>query len=76
MPTYEYECPRCGVFEEYHSITAPALKRCPTCGSKLRRLVSKNVNVLYKCSGFYCTDYGTGTHKQSGGKDGKKPSSA
>ncbi|MFY9370902.1 MAG: zinc ribbon domain-containing protein [bacterium] len=76
LPTYEYKCPNCGVFEEFQSITAPALEKCPTCGSEVRRLISRNVSVLYKASGFYTTDYGTNAHKQSEGKAGEKSSAA
>ena len=47
MPTYEYECPDCGVrFEEFQSITADPLKDCPTCGGqKLTRLIS-HVSII------------------------------
>lgn len=76
MPTYEYECPKCGVFEEFQSITAPVLEKCPTCGSKVRRLISRNVSVLYKASGFYTTDYGTNGQKQSNSKTEEKTSAA
>jgi putative FmdB family regulatory protein len=76
LPTYEYECPKCGVFEEFQSITAPVLEKCPTCGSKVRRLISRNVSVLYKASGFYTTDYGTNGQKQSNSKTEEKTSAA
>lgn len=52
MPTYEYECPRCGVFEVEQRITAPAHASCPVvrpdvahvkgdkpCGEPVKRLV-------------------------------------
>ena len=33
MPTYEYKCSACGhAFEQFQSITAPPIKRCPSCG--------------------------------------------
>jgi putative FmdB family regulatory protein len=76
LPTYEYKCPKCGVFEEFQSISAPALEKCPTCGGKIQRLISRNVSVLYKCSGFYTTDYGTGSHKKGLEKEDKKTSTA
>jgi putative FmdB family regulatory protein len=56
MPTYEYQCPVCGRFQTTQRITEPALKVCPTCGKKVQRLISNNVGIVYKCSGFYCTD--------------------
>lgn len=56
MPTYDYRCPQCGRFTVTQGIKEPALKECPTCGSPVHRLIGKNVNIIYKCSGFYCTD--------------------
>ncbi len=56
MPTYDYECAKCGRFEMFQKITAPALETCPECGSSVSRLISKNVAIIFKGSGFYCTD--------------------
>lgn len=56
MPIYEYECGKCGVFEQKQSIKDDALKTCPTCSGEVKRLISRNVGVIYKGSGFYTTD--------------------
>ncbi|MGI6035632.1 MAG: FmdB family zinc ribbon protein [Limnochordia bacterium] len=56
MPTYEYKCAKCGRFEFVQKITAAPLSNCPTCGGKVRRLISSNVNIIFKGPGFYCTD--------------------
>lgn len=56
MPTYEYACEKCGKFEFKQRITEDALNTCPTCGSEVKRLISKGVGVMYKGSGFYTTD--------------------
>jgi len=56
MPIYEYHCPKCGTFETTQRITEPALKRCPTCKSKVERMISATSFVL-KGSGWYATDY-------------------
>lgn len=56
MPTYDYNCPQCGNFEQFQKITAQALETCPTCGSPVQRLISKNVAIIFKGSGFYSTD--------------------
>jgi len=56
MPIYEYRCRKCGTFEVTRRITDPALKRCPTCKSKVERLMSRSSFVL-KGSGWYATDY-------------------
>lgn len=56
MPTYDYECEKCGRFETVQKITAPALEACPNCGSPVQKLISKNVAIIFKGSGFYSTD--------------------
>ncbi len=55
MPTYEYFCEQCGVFEEFHSMNT-ALTQCPKCQREVRRLISRNNNIIFKGSGFYITD--------------------
>jgi putative FmdB family regulatory protein len=57
MPIYEYSCPTCGVFEVSQRITESPLKKCPTCKSKVRKLISATSFQL-KGSGWYATDYG------------------
>jgi len=37
-------------------ITAPPLEICPECGSPVQKLISKNVAIIFKGSGFYTTD--------------------
>ncbi|MEE9125726.1 MAG: zinc ribbon domain-containing protein, partial [Planctomycetota bacterium] len=59
MPTYAYECQTCGHdFEEFQSITAGALRKCPSCGKlKLQRLIGPGAGIIFKGGGFYETDY-------------------
>ncbi len=57
MPTYEYNCEKCGDFEAWQSIKDNALAVCPTCGSKVQRLLSANVGFILKGAGFYQNDY-------------------
>src|SRR5580692_4954146 len=57
MPTYEYSCEKCGPFEIWQSIKDNALGACPTCGSKVERLISANVGFVFKGSGFYQNEY-------------------
>lgn len=40
MPTYEYSCQKCGVIEIFHSIKIKAKRKCPECGSHIKKLVS------------------------------------
>jgi putative FmdB family regulatory protein len=74
MPIYEYACPKCGEFETTQRITDPPLKKCPTCKSKVQKLIS-STSFQLKGSGWYATDYGGrkkgaapegGTAKESG----------
>ena len=66
MPTYEYKCTACGhAFEQFQSITAAPVKRCPQCGkAKVKRLVSIGAGVIFKGSGFYITDYRDASYKE------------
>ncbi len=67
MPTYDYECGGCGHrFEEFQSITAKPLKKCPECGKKqLQRLIGTGAGILFKGSGFYETDYRSESYKKA-----------
>jgi putative FmdB family regulatory protein len=67
MPTYEYACDSCGhEFEQFQSITARPLKKCPICGKlKLQRLIGTGGGVIFKGSGFYQTDYRSESYKKA-----------
>lgn len=56
MPIYDYRCENCGKFEKLQKITEEALTNCPKCDGKVERLISKNIGIVYKGSGFYKTD--------------------
>ena len=66
MPTYEYKCTACGhTFEQFQSITAAPIKKCPNCGkSKVKRLLGTGAGVIFKGSGFYITDYRDASYKE------------
>ncbi len=64
MPTYEYECPKCDVFEVIQRMVEPPLKKCPSCKSKVRRLIGLGGGVIYKGSGFYTTEYRSEEYKK------------
>ncbi len=58
MPTYAYECRKCGhQFDEFQSISAPPLKRCPKCKGAVARMLTVGGGIIFKGSGFYQTDY-------------------
>jgi len=71
LPTYEYECTRCGlVTEEFKPVSAPRRQRCPACRGKVERLISGGLGVVFKGSGFYINDSRAKTGKE------KKPAPA
>jgi putative FmdB family regulatory protein len=70
MPTYEYKCDKCGVFEYQQSITAQPLTECPKCKSPVQRLISSNVNIIFKGSGWHITDYRSSSYKKAAANDG------
>lgn len=58
MPTYEYECPRCGwQFERFQRISDAPVRACPKCRGKVRRLIFGGSGLIFRGSGFYITDY-------------------
>ncbi|OGW86928.1 MAG: FmdB family transcriptional regulator [Omnitrophica bacterium RIFCSPHIGHO2_02_FULL_46_11] len=73
MPTYEYECEKCGHrFEKFQSITAERVKTCPQCQGKVKRLIGGGAGILFKGSGFYQTDYRSSSYQKKAEAD-KKP---
>ena len=66
MPTYDYQCRKCGhEFEAFQRITDKPLKSCPKCrGRRVRRLVTGGEFML-KGSGFYVTDYRGAAYKKA-----------
>ncbi|SVC53774.1 uncharacterized protein METZ01_LOCUS306628 [marine metagenome] len=77
MPTYEYECQKCGFrFEEFQNITAASRKTCPKAecpkgGAKgrVKRLIGTGGGLLFKGSGFYVTDYRSDGYQQAAKAD-------
>ncbi len=70
MPTYEYECQKCGhVFEKFQSMSDPRLKRCPECRGAVKRLLGSGAGILFKGSGFYETDYRSENYKSAAKRD-------
>ncbi len=61
MPTYEYECETCGIrFERRQKIMDAPLEKCPECEGPVRRVLFP-VGIVFKGSGFYCTDHRSGS---------------
>ena len=81
MPTYEYECQKCGhQFEQFQLISDKPLTRCPKpgCKGRVKRLISTGGGLLFKGSGFYITDYRSAGYKAAAKKEseGAKPAAA
>jgi putative FmdB family regulatory protein len=74
MPTYEYQCNDCQhAFEAFQSITANPLTDCPECKKPaLKRLIGAGAGLIFKGSGFYCTDYKSTGYKQDESVDRHK----
>jgi len=58
MAMFEFECKECGKrFEELIRAGAGEVSPvCPVCGGPSRKLISAPA-VVFKGSGFHCTDY-------------------
>lgn len=71
MPTYEYECDRCGPFEVEQKITESPLSACPRvmadavrgghvavpCYGQVKRLISGSTSFTLKGSGWFKDGY-------------------
>jgi putative FmdB family regulatory protein len=75
MPTYEYKCDDCGHrFEKFQRMTEARLTECPECQGTVRRLIGAGAGIIFKGSGFYCTDYRKSSepaHKTESSPDNK-----
>ena len=66
MPTYEYECLKCGNhFELFQRMTDPPRKRCGACRGAVRRVIGTGAGLLFKGSGFYITDYRSDSYQKA-----------
>lgn len=70
MPTYDYECTKCGyVFEASQKMSDAPLEKCPKCNAAVKRLIGKGSGIIFKGSGFYETDYKKKTCGKAGSSD-------
>lgn len=75
MPTYEYECQKCGHrFEVFQSIKDAPKKTCPECRGRIKRLLGTGAGLLFKGSGFYITDYRKPGYTSAAKKDSSSTS--
>jgi len=85
MPTYAYQCAKCGhEFEKFQSMKDDALTTCPKdlCSKKrwgrgkVKRQLGTGAGMIFKGSGFYITDYRSEGYKEAAKKDVAAPASA
>jgi len=79
MPTYEYECKKCGkTFDVFQSMKDEPLTVCPDkkCKGKVKRLIGTGAGLIFKGSGFYITDYRSEGYKQAAKKDSTSSSAS
>ena len=68
MPTYEYQCETCGIrFERWQRMTDEPLRQCPECEGAVHRVLFP-VGIVFKGSGFYCTDNRSGSSSMTPAK--------
>jgi putative FmdB family regulatory protein len=49
MPTYEYQCTRCGTsVEKFQQMRDEPLTTCSACGGELRRLIGAGAGVIVR----------------------------
>lgn len=72
MPIYEYQCNECRERHEIiQNLSDAPLTHCPKCGGEMKKLISSPA-IQFKGSGFYKTDYASGS---SGGSSSSSSSS-
>ena len=59
MPIYEYKCENGHVFDVMQKLADEPLTACVECGAPVRKVLHP-VNIAFKGSGFYSTDYKSG----------------
>ena len=78
MPTYEYECQKCGkVFDVFQKMTEKHLSNCPDtkCNGKVNRLIGTGAGFIFKGSGFYATDHRSENYKKKQKEENPKSES-
>lgn len=69
MPTYDYECEKCGKkFEIFQKMSAEPVASCPKCKGRAHRLIGTGSGIIFKGSGFYQTDYKNNDRPKSKGR--------
>lgn len=68
MPTYEYECEKCGLHcERFQSMSEVPVEECPECGGKVRWLIGAGAGIIFKGPNSHATE--SRTARPSCGRD-------
>lgn len=70
MPIYEYKCENGHVFDVMQKLSEDPLASCIECGAPVRKVLHP-VNISFKGSGFYSTDYKGGKKAEAPAKNGE-----
>ena len=76
MPIYGYRCRNCGhEFEILQKMSDAPPKACPKCSGELQKILYP-AGVIFKGSGFYSTDYKSGSKGSSSSSSNGSDSSS
>lgn len=76
MPIYEYQCKSCGhTLEKLQKMSAEPLKDCPACNEPALAKKVSAAGFRLSGSGWYETDFKTGSKKNLASDSGKKTDS-
>ncbi len=70
MPIYEYKCENGHVFDVMQKLSDDPLASCIECGAPVRKVLHP-VNISFRGSGFYSTDYKGATKAEAPAKNGE-----
>ena len=69
MPIYEYKCENGHAFDVMQSMSDDPLVECVECSAPVRKVLHP-VGISFRGSGFYSTDYKSGSQKAETTKNG------
>ncbi|MCD6217902.1 zinc ribbon domain-containing protein [bacterium] len=70
MPIYEFKCTKCKTIFEDRVPVGQHTHKCPICGGKAKKQIS-SVGIIFKGSGWYCTDNRRGSTLNGNGSKKK-----
>jgi putative FmdB family regulatory protein len=70
MPIYEYKCKNGHVFDVMQKLSDDPLASCIECSAPVKKILHP-VNISFKGTGFYSTDYKGGAKAETTAKNGQ-----